>query len=110
MRAKALAQRADLDALLQAFLALDPAAVPAPLEPPVPAPSRADPLAPLNLLVIAVATLAALVFQITLARSRRRRTLETEIARWREDSARDPDLPPLARVADGAAPLMKAAS
>jgi uncharacterized protein involved in exopolysaccharide biosynthesis len=107
LREKATSQRAELDGLMQAYLNLDPAAS-VTLATSAPAAARPDPLAPLNLLVVAIAALAALVFQIALARTRRRRTLAADVARWRED--RDPDLAPIERVAGVAAAPMKAAS
>lgn len=85
LEAKAAAQRAELDALVDAYFDI-PAAVSAPAQ------SRtADPLNPANLAVVGVAGIAAILFQLILA-GRRRRTAraEAELAAWQADS--DPEL------------------
>ncbi len=84
LEAKAAAQRAELYALVDAYFDIKPA-VPAATRP-----TTADLLSPTNLVVVGVAGLAALLFQIILG-ARRRRTPRTEdLEAWQSDT--DPEL------------------
>ena len=73
-------QRAELDRLVDAYTN----------QPTASQPQSADLLAPLNLLVAAVAFIVAIVFQIALI-ARQSRVAALDAVRWRED--RDPELP-----------------
>jgi hypothetical protein len=70
-------QRAELDGLMDAYFGLKPATA---------ALAAPNLLSPLNLLTIAVAALAALIFQAALSLRRARQRREAaDIARWRDD-------------------------
>jgi hypothetical protein len=84
--ARATAQRAELDGLVDAYFNIPAGTTAAPTAPP------RDLLAPANIAVVAVAGLAALVFQILLAVGRRKARLKGEITQWRAD--RDPEATP----------------
>ena len=86
LEAQAATQRAELDGLVDAYFNIpaSSATVPSALQ------SR-DLLTPANMLVIAVAALAALVFQLLLAIRRRRAKSRSELVQWRVD--RDPEAP-----------------
>jgi uncharacterized protein involved in exopolysaccharide biosynthesis len=88
------ARRAELDGLVDAYFDI-------PVQTAVPR-TGANPLSVVNLAVVAIAGLAALVFQALLATRRRRQRAERDIHAWRADD--DPELV----VVEQAAPLRKA--
>ena len=84
----AAAQRAELDGLVDAYFNIPPATV---TTTPLPA-EAANPLSALNLAVVAIAAVAALLFQTWLAAGRRRRTATAAVAdeaAWVDDD--DPE-------------------
>ncbi|MDO8360179.1 MAG: hypothetical protein Q7T08_09070, partial [Devosia sp.] len=83
LETRAAAQRADLDALVDAYFGLEPAAAAS-----TPA---ANPLTPLNLLVAGIAGLVALAAQLVLSSRRRRlrRAEAADLAAWQVDGDRD---------------------
>lgn len=82
---RAAAQRAELDALVDAYLDIPPAvATPA-------GRTAADPLSLPNLIVVGVAGLAAILFQLVLSSRRRRTRDKVDMAAWQADG--DPELP-----------------
>ena len=85
--ARATAQRAELDGLVDAYFNIPAGtAAAAPTAPP------RDLLPPANIAVVTIAGLAALVFQILLALRRRQDRIKGEITQWRAD--RDPEAAP----------------
>ncbi len=94
LQLQAAAERAQLDALVDAYFNLKPAVTSS-----TPSAPAASLLSPLNLLVIGVAFLAAVVFQIALAARRARARREAlDMALWEEDH--DPEF-----VVDPAVPV-----
>ena len=87
LETKVAARRAELDGLVDAYFNIPPATV------TTAAPGTAtDPLNAMNLAVIAVAAIAAILFQIVLAARRRpeREPAPADVAAWETD--RDPEL------------------
>lgn len=99
LEAKAAAQRAQLDSLVDEYFNIPPATVTAqPTAQPV------DLLSPLNLLVVGVAAAAAILFQILLALRRRPEPTPDDIAAWEADD--DPEI--IVVEEEEPAPLRKA--
>lgn len=100
LEAQAIAQRAELDGLVDAYFNIPPATMPAPQTVEQP-----DVLSPLNLLVVGVAAAAAILFQILLSIRRRRVEDAThdDLAAWEADH--DPEI---VVVEEAPAPLRKA--
>ena len=100
LEAAAATQRAELDALVDAYFNIPPATISTTPQQAAPA----DPLSVVNIAVVGVAAIAALLFQLVLA-SRRRRPAEpiaADIAAWEADN--DPEL----AVVEEPEPLRKA--
>jgi uncharacterized protein involved in exopolysaccharide biosynthesis len=101
LRATAAAQRAELDALMDAYLKLPPAAAATT--------SRPDLLSPPNVAVAAFAGIVALLSQVAIFAGRRRRNTEgADLAAWQADDD-EPELP-LAADGEDDAPLLRRAS
>jgi hypothetical protein len=83
LEARAAAQRAELDGLVDVYFDIPARAEAEPI-----APSR-DLATPANLAVVAIAALAAIIFQILLAVRRRRSSAMRDLAQWKTDS--DPE-------------------
>lgn len=97
LEAKAAAQRAELDSLVDAYFNIPPVAA------STQQPAQPDILSPLNLLVAGVAAAAAVLFQILLAiRRRKAEPTPEDLAAWEDDS--DPETV----VIEEPAPLRKA--
>jgi hypothetical protein len=97
LEARAVAQRAELDSLVDAYFNIPPVAA------SVQQPAQPDILSPLNLLVAGIAAGAAILFQILLAvRRRPREPAPEDIEAWEDDS--DPET----GVIEEPAPLRKA--
>jgi hypothetical protein len=99
LEAKAAAQRAELDSLVDAYFNIPPAATTSQS-----ATQAADLLSPLNLLVVGVAAAATILFQILLALRRRPEPSPEDIAAWEEDN--DPEI--IVVEEEEPAPLRKA--
>jgi uncharacterized protein involved in exopolysaccharide biosynthesis len=84
LQTRAAAQRAELDGLVDAYFNIPSAATAT-----TPAASPANPLSLANLAIVAVATMAAIVFQFLLAARRRRIKERANFAKWRQDQDTD---------------------
>jgi hypothetical protein len=84
LETKVAAQRAELDTLVDAYFNIPPATVTATSA----TPDAADRLSVMNLAVVGVAAVAAILFQLLLAASRRRgpQAAEADVAAWQSDS------------------------
>lgn len=86
LEATAIAQRAELDGLVDAYFNIPASSVATP-----PLPQSRDVLGPANVVVVAVAAFAALVVQMLLALRRRKTRSRDEVGHWRVDH--DPEAP-----------------